>query len=66
MKLFVTLIGLMMVMEGLPYFAFPEKMKTFLAEIQKIPPAGLRWIGFFLMCLGLTLCYMAQRTGLFS
>ncbi|NPA95602.1 MAG: DUF2065 domain-containing protein [Thermodesulfobacteria bacterium] len=66
MKLFVTVIGLIMVVEGLPYFAFPEKMKAFLAQIQEMPPESLRWLGFFLMCTGLLLCYLARRTGIFS
>ena len=66
MKLFVTVIGLIMVIEGLPYFAFPEKMKIFLQQIQEMPPESLRWMGFFLMCLGLLLCYLAQRTGIFT
>ncbi len=66
MKLFVTVIGLIMVIEGLPYFAFPEKMKVFLKQIQEIPSEGLRWMGLFLMCLGLLLCYLAQRTGIFT
>ncbi len=66
MKLFVLVIGLVMIIEGLPYFAFPEKMKIFLAQIQEMPSEGLRWMGFFLMCMGLLLCYLAQRTGIFS
>ncbi len=66
MKLFVTVIGLIMVIEGLPYFAFPEKMKVFLKQIQEMPSESLRWMGLFLMCLGLLLCYLAQRTGIFT
>ncbi len=66
MKLFMLVIGLVMVIEGLPYFAFPEKMKVFLAQVQEMPEETLRWSGFFLMCLGLLLCYLAQRTGIFS
>ncbi len=66
MKFFVSVIGLVMIIEGLPYFAFPEKMKLFLAQLQEMPPENLRWMGFFLMCIGLLLCYVAQRTGIFS
>ncbi len=66
MKLFVTVIGLIMVFEGLPYFAFPEKMKLFLAQLMEMPSEMLRKLGFFLMLIGLFLCYIAQRTSIFQ
>ncbi len=66
MKLFVTVIGLIMVFEGLPYFAFPEKMKLFLTQLLEMPSESLRKLGFFLMIIGLFLCYIAQRTSIFQ
>ena len=66
MKLFLTVIGMMMVMEGIPYFAFPEKMKSMLKQIQEMEPGILRFLGFLAMLVGLLLCYLAQRTAIFS
>ncbi len=66
MKLFLTVVGLMMIFEGIPYFAFPEKMKAILQQIQEMEPGTLRIMGLFAMLVGLLLCYLAQRTGLFS
>ncbi len=66
MKLFLTVIGLMMIIEGIPYFAFPEKMKAVLKQIQEMEPGTLRIMGLMAMLIGLLLCYLAQRTGLFS
>ncbi len=66
MKFFVAVLGLVMIIEGLPYFAFPEKMKEFLQQMQEIPPQQLRWIGLASVLIGLLLCYLTQRTSLFS
>ncbi len=66
MKLFLTVIGTMMIIEGIPYFAFPERMKSILKQIQEMEPGALRLMGFIAMILGLFICYLAQRTSLFS
>ncbi len=66
MKLFITVLGLVMVMEGLPYFAFPEKMQVLIRQIEEMPPNYLRWMGLTLTLIGLTICYLAQKTGIFS
>ena len=58
MKLLFCLIGLVLVVEGLPYFAFPDKMKKWMTMIQEIPDAHLRVIGFIGMCIGLVLAYL--------
>ena len=66
MKLFVTLIGLLMVVEGLPYFAFPEKMQALMRQIEKMNPDYLRLVGLISTLVGLVICYIAQRTDIFS
>jgi len=49
MKLLLCLLGLVMVVEGFPYLAFPDKMKKWLMQIQQVPDNQLRVIGFFAM-----------------
>jgi uncharacterized protein YjeT (DUF2065 family) len=66
MKLFVTLIGLLMVVEGHPYFAFTEKMQALMRQIEKMNPDYLRWVGLVSTLVGLLICYLAQRTNIFS
>ncbi len=66
MKIFIVAIGLVFIFEGLPYFAFPEKMKEFLRQLQDMPADTLRMVGFISMSIGLLLCYLAQRTNLFQ
>lgn len=57
MKYFLCVIGMVMIIEGLPYFAFPEKMKAFIKKIAATPEGSLRRFGIVLMALGLALVY---------
>lgn len=50
-----------MVVEGVPYFAFPEKMKGWIQFIQETPVSSLRRLGFVLMIAGLLLVYFGTR-----
>ena len=58
MKFLLCLLGLVFVVEGIPYFAFPDKMKIWLKKIQEIPDSHLRVIGFVAMCIGLIITYL--------
>ena len=58
MRLLFCLLGLVLIVEGLPYLAFPDKMKRWLSQIQEVPDNHLRIIGFIAMCCGLLLTYI--------
>lgn len=58
MKLLFCLFGLVLVVEGLPYFAFPDKMKRWMKKIQEVPDSHLRVIGLVAMCTGLVMAYL--------
>jgi uncharacterized protein YjeT (DUF2065 family) len=58
MKFFLCLLGLVLIVEGLPYFAFPDKMKKWVATIQELPNSHLRTFGFVGMAVGLLLLYL--------
>jgi uncharacterized protein len=64
MKLLVALLGLVLILEGLPYAAFPETMRNWLRQLLAAPPALLRIVGVAAVLLGLLLCFVAQRTDL--
>lgn len=51
---------MVMIVEGIPYFAFPDKMKAMMAEMLKLPSARLRRFGFVLMMVGLALVYLGR------
>ena len=61
MKFFLTLIGLVLIIEGLPYFAFPDKMKKWMRIIQDVPESQLRVMGFISMCIGLLIAYIFRQ-----
>ena len=51
---------MVMIIEGLPYFAFPEKMKTWINRIAGTPVRSLRRLGLVLMVFGLALVYFGR------
>jgi len=56
-KFFLCVVGMVLVLEGLPYFAFPEKVKSLYLKIQEIADTNLRILGFMAMVFGLLLVY---------
>ncbi|MGD9332242.1 MAG: DUF2065 domain-containing protein [Desulfobacterales bacterium] len=60
MKFFICVLGMVMIIEGLPYFAVPAKMKTWMLQIQEIPDETLRRFGLILMVVGLGLAYFGK------
>jgi len=60
MKFFLCVLGLVMIVEGSPYFAFPEKMKIWIERIVTTPESSLRRFGFVLMALGMCLIYFGR------
>lgn len=66
MKLLVSLVGLILILEGLPYVVSPEAMQRWLRQVCQMEPAVLRRIGVVAMGIGFLLCFLAQRSGLFD
>ena len=64
MKLLITLIGLILVLEGLPYAAAPEAMQRWLRQLLDMQPEHLRRVGLVAMAVGFVLCFLAQRSDL--
>jgi len=71
MKFFLCVMGMVMIVEGLPYFAFPERMKEMVqiiagqenARLRRFGfiLARLRRFGFILMAAGLGVVYAAMK-----
>ncbi len=61
MKFFFCVIVMVMIVEGLPYFAFPAKMKEMVQTIINLEDSNLRKFGFFLMLMGLLIVYFAME-----
>ena len=60
MEFFLCVIGMVMIVEALPYFAFPNKMKAWVGKIITSPDSSLRRFGLVLMVLGLLLVYLGR------
>lgn len=56
----LTILGVLLVIEGLPYFAFPAKTKQWALQIQEIPERNLRVLGLVSMAAGLLLLYVVS------
>ena len=61
MDFILCVVGMVMIIEGLPYFAFPEKMKFWIQKIMVTPEGALRRLGLVLMSIGMLLVYVGRR-----
>ncbi|MBF0448967.1 MAG: DUF2065 domain-containing protein [Magnetococcales bacterium] len=57
---FLTALGLVLILEGVPYFLAPTKMRAWVVQIVKLPNTALRKTGLTLMILGLLMVYMVR------
>ena len=60
MKYFLCVLGMVFIVEGLPYFVFPEKIKAYLMKLIDIPDSSLRVLGLLAMLTGLILLFLGR------
>ena len=60
MKFFLCVIGMVMVVEGLPYFEKKKKMKFVVQKVIEMPDKALQKFGFVLMLVGISLVYLGK------
>ncbi len=60
MKYFLCVLGMVLIIEGLPYFTFPDKLKIYLAKLTEIPDSSLRIMGAIAVLIGLVLVYFGN------
>ena len=61
MEFILCVVCMVMIIEGLPYFVFPEKMKFWIQKIMVTPEGALRRLGLVLMSIGMLLVYVGRR-----
>jgi uncharacterized protein YjeT (DUF2065 family) len=49
------------IIEGIPYFLFPDKLKIYLSKIPSLPDSTLRFMGLSAMIAGLILLYLGRH-----
>ena len=65
MKILFLLVGMVLILEGIPYVAFPESMRDWLRKLSEMKAEHLRMVGLFSMSIGLLICWFVQRSGYF-
>ncbi len=60
MELFLCVIGMVLVVEGIPYFLGPDKMKQFMSVVLEQDDKTLRIVGASVMIIGLLIVYYAR------
>ncbi len=61
LKYFLSVLALVFIIEGMPYFLSPSGVKKWLAMVQEMPEGMIRAVGFFFMLLGAAILYIALR-----
>ena len=61
MDYFLCVVGMVMIEEGLPYFAMPARMKIWIQKLAEVPDSTMRVLGFLLMLAGLGLVYLGRK-----
>ncbi len=61
MDYFLCVIGMVFIVEGVPYLAFPEKLKAYLTKMTALPDNTLRILGILAVVSGLILLYIGRR-----
>ena len=65
MKILTLLLGLVLVLEGMPYVAAPEAMQDWLKKLSGIRPGQMRSMGLFAMVIGILIIFIVQKTAFF-
>ncbi len=60
MKFFLCVLGMVFIFEGLPYVAFPGKLKAYLSRLLAMPDSSLQFMGLIAMLVGLLLVYFGR------
>lgn len=60
MDFFIALLGMMCILEALPYVIAPEAMQRWLRQLIALPPEYLRIAGIAIMILGLIICWLSR------
>ncbi|MEW5802505.1 MAG: DUF2065 domain-containing protein [bacterium] len=61
MELFLCVVGMIFIIEGVPNFLFPCTWKRMLLRIDEIPESTLRFLGLMSILIGLAMVYMGKR-----
>lgn len=58
--LILSILGALLVLEGIPYFGFPRAVKHWALVLQEMPERTLRILGFVIMAVGIILLFAVR------
>ena len=61
LKYFLSVLALVLVLEGMPYFISPGGVRKWLQVIGIMSDSAIRGIGLVFMLIGITILYIALR-----
>ncbi|MFA4916048.1 MAG: DUF2065 domain-containing protein [Syntrophales bacterium] len=60
MRFLLCVLGMVLIIEGLPYFVFSGKIKLYLRKLAEIPDTTLQVAGFLAIIVGVILVYLGR------
>ena len=61
MKFFLTVLGMVLIIEGAPYMIAPEKMKAWARMMQNLDGRIVRVLGMLCLAAGVVLLYLTRQ-----
>lgn len=61
MGFFLCVLGMVFIIEGIPYFLFPLKWKQLLLKVDEMSESWLRLMGLISILIGLAIVYLGKR-----
>lgn len=63
MTYFLCVIGMVFIIEAIPYMVFPKQVKSLARFIEKVPESTLQIIGVISALSGLVILYLGRHGG---
>lgn len=63
MDYFLSVLGMVFIVEAVPYILFPRKLKEYAQFVNTVPDGTLQVVGIFAACAGLVVVYLGRHLG---
>lgn len=63
MEYFLSVLGMVFLVEAIPYLAFPSKVKEFARYLESVPEKTLQIIGLIAAFAGIAVIYLGRLMG---
>ena len=60
MEYLITILGVVLIVEGIPWFLSPAKLKKVFSQLLLLPDRTLRFYGLSMMLAGLLVVYLVR------